>query len=324
MGKSEVQRVKAVLLVACVLGGGFLSAGQGGQTTFRSGVDVVSFGVTVVDKKGNLLTDLQEGDFEVYEEGQKQALKYFLPCGAADGGETAPLHLGALFDMSGSMEGDLGFARSAAIKFLNMLHDAKDFTLVDFDTEVRVARFGQVDFPRLVERIRTRKADGYTALWDALGVYLDGASSQDGRKILVLYTDGGDNSSRIHFDELIDLLKASDATVHAVGFLEHQPAGARMELRSRLQHIAEQTGGQAFFPTSMKMLDGAYEKVAAEIDSQYTLGYLSANARMDGTWRKVEIRVVRPGLKDIKVRTRAGYFAPYREAEAAGRRTPGA
>ena len=95
------------------------------------------------------------------------------------------------------MEEDLAFARSAAIKFLNTLHDARDITLVDFDTEVRVARFGQSEFPRLVERIRTRKADGYTALYDALGVYLDGASSQDGRKILVLYTDGGDNASSI-------------------------------------------------------------------------------------------------------------------------------
>ena len=316
--------MKAVLAVACVLGSALLVAGQGGQT-FRTGVDLVSFGVTVVDKKGNLVTDLQEADFEVYEEGKKQALSHFVPCGAMDGGGSVPLHLGALFDMSGSMDADLGFARSAAIKFLNMLHEARDFTLVDFDTEVRVARFSQAEFPRLVERIRARKADGYTALWDALGVYLDGASSQDGRKILVLYTDGGDNASHIRFNELLDLLKASDATVHAIGFLEHQPQGARMELRHRLEQIAEQTGGQAFFPLSMKALDQVYEKVAAEIDAQYTLGYISANARMDGTWRRVEIRIVRPGLKDVKVRTRAGYYAPFKETDAPARKDgPGA
>jgi len=318
--------VKTLLVVAGMLGSGLLVAGQGGQT-FRSGVDLVSFGVTVVDKKGNLVTDLVEADFEIFEEGKKQPLSHFVPCGAVDGGSTPPLHLGALFDMSGSMDLDLSFARSAAIKFLNMLQEARDFTLVDFDTEVRVARFSQPEFPRLVERIRTRKADGYTALWDALGVYLDGASSQDGRKILVLYTDGGDNASQIRFDELLDLLKASDATVHAIGFLEHQPQGARMELRHRLEQIAEQTGGQAFFPTTTKALDGVYEKVAAEIDSQYTLGYVSANTRMDGTWRRVEIRIVRPGLKDVKVRTREGYFAPYRETDAPApprKREPGA
>jgi Ca-activated chloride channel family protein len=311
--------VKAVLVLACVIAGGVPAAGQG-QRTFRAGVDLVSFGVTVVDKKGNLVTDLRQEDFEIYEEGKKQALAHFVPCGVVDGGSDVPLHLGALFDMSGSMDADLAFARSAAIKFLKTLGEARDFTLVDFDTEVRVARFSQAEFPRLVERIRTRKADGYTALWDALGVYLDGASGQDGRKILVLYTDGGDNASHIRFGELLDLLKASDATVHAIGFLEHQPQGARMELRQRLEQIAEQTGGQAFFPTTMKALDGVYEKVAAEIDAQYTLGYVSANTLMDGKWRKVEIRIVRPDAKGLKVRTRAGYFAPYREGESAGRR----
>jgi Ca-activated chloride channel homolog len=287
------------------------------RPTFRSGIDVVSFGVTVFDKKGNYLTDLRAEDVEVYEDGQKQALKFFIPCAAQgdSGGVEAPLHLGALFDISGSMEEDIAFARSAAIKFLNSLSEAHDFTLVDFDTEVRVARYSQAEFPRLVERIRSRKPEGYTALWDATGVYLDGASMQDGRKILVLYTDGGDNASNISFSELLDLLKASDVTVHAIGFLEHQPTSVKMDQRMRLQRIAEITGGQAFFPASMKDLDGAYQKVAADIDAQYTLGYLSTNARQDGTWRKVEIKVVRPGLKDIKVRTRQGYFAPLKDVQ---------
>lgn len=289
-------------------------AAQAQQPTFKSGIDVVSFGVTAFDKKGNYLTDLRPEDVEVYEDGQKQTLKFFIACAAQGAGVEAPLHLGALFDISGSMEEDMSFARSAAIKFLNSLSEAHDFTLVDFDTEVRVARFSQSEFARLVERIRSRKAEGYTALWDATGVYLDGASMQDGRKILVLYTDGGDNASNISFSELLDLLKASDVTVHAIGFLEHQSQTMKMDQRLRLQKIAEITGGQAFFPSSMKDLDGVYQKVAAEIDAQYTLGYLSTNAKQDGTWRKVEIKVVRPGLKDIKVRTRQGYFAPLKDA----------
>ena len=290
---------------------------QGGQPTFRSGVDIVNFGVTVVDKKGNYLTDLEEGDFEVHEDGQKQALRFFVPCDAQPGRSAdaqrlppAELHLGALFDISGSMDADMQFALSAAIKFLNTLSEARDFTLVDFDTEVRVARYSQSEFGRLVERIRSRKAEGYTALWDAIGVYLDGASGQEGRKILVLYTDGGDNASSISFSDLTDLLKASDVTVHAIGFLEHQPASVRQDLRSRLQRLAEITGGQAFFPMSMRDLESAYGKVAAEIDAQYSMGYVSTNTKTDGTWRKVAIKVTRPGLKDIRVRTRQGYFAP--------------
>jgi Ca-activated chloride channel homolog len=302
-----------------VVGVAAVLCAQGGQPTFRTGVDIINFNVTVVDKKGQYLTDLKEGDFEVYEEGQRQSLKFFVPCDAQAGRAaaaplpTAELHLGALFDISGSMEEDMHFARGAAIKFLNSLSEARDYTLVDFDTEIRVARYTQSEFSRMVERIRTRKAEGATALWDAIGVYLDGASGQEGRKILVLYTDGGDNSSSITFADLLNLLKASDVTVHAIGFLEHQLPSVRLDQRQRLQRIAEVTGGQAYFPLSVKELDGIYGKVAAEIDAQYAMGYVSTNAKMDGTWRKVEIKVTRPGLKDIKVRTRQGYFAPLKK-----------
>lgn len=317
-------RVKVAAASVCALGAVVVLSAQGGQPTFRTGVDIVNFGVTVVDKKGNYLTDFREGDFEVYEDGQKQTLKFFVPCDAQAGrGANAPgplppaeLHIGALLDISGSMDADMQFARSAAIKFLNSLQEARDYTLVDFDTEVRVARYSQSEFSRLVERIRSRKAEGNTALWDATGVYLDGASGQEGRKILVLYTDGGDNSSSTSFNDLINLLKASDVTVHAIGFLEHQPAGVRLELRARLQRMAEVTGGQAFFPLSIGELGGVYGKVAAEMDAQYSMGYVSANSKTDGTWRKVEIRVTRPDLRDVRVRTRQGYFAalkPFRK-----------
>jgi Ca-activated chloride channel family protein len=307
--------VKPVVAILFAFGAVVILAGQGRQPTFRSGVDIVSFGVTVADKKGNFLTDLAEKDFEVYEDGQKQALAFFVPCDAQAGRDASPLprpalHLGALFDISGSMEADMRFARSAAIKFLNVLQDAEDFTLVDFDTEVRVARYSQSEFGRLIERIRSRKAEGYTALWDATGVYLDGAADQDGRKILVLYTDGGDNGSSLSFRDVMDLLKASDVTVHAIGFLGGQPTGVRAELRGRLEQIAATAGGQAFFPSSVRDLDEVYRKIAAEIDAQYSMGYVSTQTRTDGAWRKVQIKVTRPGLMGVSVRTRQGYFAP--------------
>ena len=131
------------------------------------------------------------------------------------------MHLGLMLDTSGSMEADLKLARSAAIKFLNLLPEAEDITLVDFDTEVRVTRYPQRDFARLVERIRQRKPDGWTALYDALGDYLDGAGQQDGRKVLVMYTDGGDTRSALSFSETLTLLKASQVTVYAVGLVEN-------------------------------------------------------------------------------------------------------
>src|SRR6187200_1169980 len=185
------------------------------QPVFRTGTEIVGFGVTVTDRRGNFITDLKPEDLEVLEEGAPQAIRLFA---RGDDAETAPeLHVGLVFDTSGSMGDDITLARSAAVKFLNTLTDAKDMTLVDFDTEVRVSKFEQASFPRLVERIRSRRPGGFTALYDAIGVYLTGAIDDNGRKILVMFTDGGDTRSTTTFSKLVTMLRASDATVYAVG-----------------------------------------------------------------------------------------------------------
>lgn len=296
--------MRAFLLLASLAATTVVTVGQ--QPTFRAGVDLVTFGVTVVDKKGNLVTNLSEEDFTVIEDGTPQMVRYF----ARGDGETAPeTHLGLLLDTSGSMERDLSLARGAAIKFLNLLPTAEDITLVDFDTEVRVTRYPQRDFARLVERIRMRKPEGWTALYDALGVYLDGADQQSGRSILVMYTDGADSRSTMNFSNVMELLKASQTTVYAVGLLENT-GSYRNELRMRLQQMVDATGGQAFFPYALKELDSAYEKVLAEIKAQYHLGYLPINAAQDGTWRRVDIKLKR---SDLKLRTRKGYFAAFKD-----------
>ena len=300
-------RARIFLLTAVVALGVTRIAAQ--TPTFRTGIDLATFGVTVVDKKGEYLTDLNAEDFEIIEDGQKQTLKYFARGTELESGPE--VHVGLLFDTSGSMADDIKLSRSAAVKFLNTLSEAKDMTLVEFDTEVRVAKYGQRDFPRMVERIRGRAPDGNTALYDAMGVYLDGASEDEGRKILVVYTDGGDTQSTISFGDLMTLLRASDATVYPVGFLEH--SRGHIEERAHLMQIAEATGGQAFFPTTMKDIDAAYDKVVAQIRAQYSLAYASANTKQDGAWRKVEIRAIRPDLKGSKILSRHGYFAPYQE-----------
>jgi Ca-activated chloride channel homolog len=282
------------------------------EPMFRGGVDLVNMGITVTDKRGNLITDLKGDDFEIREDGRLQTIRYF-SMGEATSGPSPELHLGVLLDVSGSMAEDIGFTRTAAIRFLNALVDAVDITLVDFDTEVRVARYGQRDFARLVERIRQQKLGVYTAMYDAIGVYLDGADGQEGRKIMVLYTDGGDTRSTMRFSEVVDLLRASDVTVYAIGALDHQSGAPRNAQRMILEQIADATGGQAYFPTSVKEVDKIYEHVVAEIRAQYAIGYVSTNGKTDGAWRKVDIKVTRPDAKDLKVRSRKGYFAPYRD-----------
>ena len=286
------------------------------QQTFRAGVDLVHFSVVVTDKQGSPITGLKVDDFEVIEEGKPQSVTYFAEGFPEPGdlGRVLPLHLGLALDTSGSMEADINDVRTGMIKFVNANEHAVDTTLVDFDTEVRLARYGGSDYARLIERIRMRKPDGWTAFYDAVGVYLNGAADQDGEKILVIYTDGGDTRSSLTFRDLLDLLKASDVTTYVIGYLEHQPQSARNEQRMQLQRMAELTGGDAFFPGSVKELEKIYGKIEKNIAARYSLGYMSTDTRMNGTWRKVQIRLKRADLKGAKLRTREGYYAPYKDA----------
>jgi len=277
---------------------------------FRGGIDLVNVGVTVTDRLGGLVADLGPEDFEIQEDARTQTIGYFL-AGDPIAGAAPSLHVGVLLDVSESMADEIGFTRTAAIKFLNALEHAADMTVVDFDTEVRVARFSQSDFPRLVERIRQQKVRGLTALYDAIGVYLDGAAGQDGRTIMLLYTDGGDTRSTLTLPELMELLKASDATVYAIGSIAHQSTSSRLPQERVLRQIAEVTGGQAFFPAGVKELDKVYGQVLAELRAQYTIGYLSTNGKRDGAWRKVDVKLNKPGARGLRIRARKGYFAPY-------------
>ena len=287
------------------------------QPVFRAATELVTVGVTVSSRGARVSPALTRDEFEVREDGVPQPVSYFAVGDDVD--SAPPLHVGLLFDTSGSMGEDIQRARTAAVKFLNTLTEAVDITLVDFDTEVRAARFTQQDFPRLVERIRSRKPQGFTAMYDALGVYLDGTADEDGRTILVVFSDGGDTRSALRFSEALTLLRASDVTVYSIGLLEHQPASAQLGQRTRLTQLADESGGQAFFPRSMREVDEAYVDIARQIRGQYTLGYQSTNPARDGRWRKVEVRVRRDGLRGVDVRTRRGYFAPYRTSEAAPR-----
>jgi Ca-activated chloride channel family protein len=293
-----------VIVVAALVG--LSSLPVAGQFRYKTGIDVAGFAVTVVDKAGEPVQNLEADDFVVKEDGAPQSVSYFSTAAAQD---TVPLHIGLLFDISESMQRDLGFSRNAAIKFLNTFPKAEDFTLVEFSDDVRAARFSQAEFPRLVERIRNGKAKGRTSLYDAASVYLGGAFDQTGRKVLVIYTDGDDTASSRTWDDTLRTLRASDVTVYPIGFFAGR-GSPRLMLQSRLNEIARLTGGRALFPDSMKELEPMYESIAREIHGQYLLGYVPTNALRDGKWRKVVITLKNPPSQNVQLRTREGYFAP--------------
>ena len=302
-----------ISILALVLASSLLSAQR---PLFTSVIDLVHLGVSIVDDDGEPISDLSPADLEVYEDGELQEIRYFSR-GLGTDTDMLPTHLGVLLDASASMGEDERFAKTAAIKFLNTLTYAADITLVDFDDTVRVGRYSQREFPRMVERIRNRRAGGMTAFYDALGVYLDGAFDQDGRKVLLMYSDGYDTRSRMPFADTVDLLRASDVTVYAIGFQSNIPSSQRQQERMKLAQLTEITGGRVFFPTDVKALEGIYEEISQELDSRYALGYTSTNTQADGTWRRVEVKVksTRPELADVSTRSRRGYYARYQDPD---------
>lgn len=301
-------RSSVALILLAALVAGWEEGATPPQQVFRATTDLVTLPVTVTGRADTLVTGLTRDQFEVFEDGRRQEVRYFA-AGTTDG---IPLHLGLLLDTSGSMQRDLGAAGTAAIRFVNTLTEARDTTLVEFSTNVRVSRYEPQSYPRLFERIRAPEADGYTALYDALAMYLAAAEEQDGLKVLLLYTDGGDSRSTTTYGSLVEMLRLSQVMVYAVGYLENQSSTERALQQMRLSDIAKQTGGQAFFQTRKEDLEKFYARILEELESRYTLGYASDNPKRDGKFRKVEVKVSAPGLTGLKVRTRPGYYAPAR------------
>ncbi len=277
------------------------------QQTFRAGVSLVRVPVVVTARDGALVRGLTKDDFQVTEDGKTQSIQFFTAGPGMAGAERVPLHVGLLLDVSESMQADLAQAGTAAVRFVNALEEADDVTLVDFDTEVRVARFMPNQYERLFERVRSRKAGGNTALYDAIAMYLRSVSPQEGQKVLLLYTDGGDSTSSLGYGQLLKLLKSNDVLVYSIGYINAttRMTGAQMQLTE----MAHQTGGESFFPEDVRELNAIYAKILDELSSRYTIGYLPTNTADDGKWRKVEVKLVRAGLEKAKIRTRPGYFS---------------
>jgi Ca-activated chloride channel family protein len=276
---------------------------------FRAGVALVRLPVVVTGRDGILVRGLEADAFEVREDGVPQKISAF-----AEGapGEAVPLHLGLLLDASASMDKDLRAAANAAVQFVTGLEEAVDVTFVDFDASIRIGRFEPGSYERLFERIRSPKADGMTALYDAIAAYVRGTAGRDGQHVLLLYTDGGDSASRLNYPELLQLLRADNVILYALGYLENQLSADRVKAQMQLGAMARETGGDVFFPASVKELTQAYARILDELGSRYTIGYVPSNSAMDGRFRKVQVRLPAPEHRSAKVRTRPGYVAAAR------------
>ena len=277
------------------------------QQTFRTGVSLVRVPVVVTAKDGTLVRGLTQADFQVTEDGKPQEIQYFAAGASSAVTPDGGLHVGLLLDISASMTADLSQAGTAAVRFVNALSEADDVTLVDFDEQVRVARFQPNQYERLFERIRSRKAGGNTALYDAIAMYIQSVAGQTGQKVLLLYTDGGDSTSALTYGRLLKIIKSNDVLVYSIGYVNQTTRMTAAQMQ--LTEMARQTGGESYFPGDPRELNAIYAKILDELSSRYTIGYLPPTGAEDGKWRKIDVKLTRAELQKSKVRSRPGYFA---------------
>jgi Ca-activated chloride channel family protein len=300
--------VKGMTLAILFAAGGatVLTAAQGQR--IRSGVELVSLNVTATDGQGKYTTDLNEEEFEVFEDGAKQKLTFFSKT-------QQPISLALLLDTSASMDERMGIAQEAAIGFAKQLHKEDQASVIDFDSQVRVLSDFTNDASALEKAIRTTTPNGSTSLYNALYIALKElkkvktkAPSDIRRQAIVLLSDGDDTSSLIEFDQVLDLAKRSEVVIYAIGLRAGEIARREFkEAEFVLKQLANETGGRAFFVADARELAKIYQGIWDELSSQYAIAYSSANPKRDGAWRRVQVRLLRP---NITARTKLGYYGP--------------
>jgi Ca-activated chloride channel family protein len=293
--------------ISLVLAMVVLAAGLAAGQRLRSGVDLVTLTVTVTDG-ARYVTDLAQEDFEVYEDSAKQNVTFF------SRGQQ-PIALAVLLDTSASMEEKLGTAQEAAIGFAKRLRADDEMEVIDFDSQVRILQTFTSDVSSLESAIRETTPNGSTSLYNAIYVSLKDLKKitprtpdEIRRQAIVVLSDGDDTSSLVEYEEVLDLAKRSETAIYAIG-LRQQTFGRRefREAEFVLRQLSQETGGRAFFPNAVSELPKIYEQISEELASQYTLAYTSKNPLRNAAWRRIVVRVTRPGAN---ARTRQGYYAP--------------
>jgi Ca-activated chloride channel family protein len=276
---------------------------------FPVALDLVNVTVTVRDERGGLVSDLTQDDFTILEDGRPQQVRLFAPAATKEEREELVLNLGMLFDTSESMRKDLRLSQQSATRFLEAIPRARDLLLVFFDRDIRLSRYSSENQQGIFSRILETQGQGQTALRDAISFYISRVIDTPGRKVLVLFTDGDDTTSRTSMQELQQLVRSSEVTIYPVAFPgEHRPQSAdALRARSFLYWLAEETGGLVFQPTASKQLAAIYASILDELGSQYVLGYTSDNPKRDGRFRRITVELKQPQLK---LRHRRGYDAP--------------
>lgn len=273
---------------------------------FRSDTRVVVCNTTVVDKNGHLITDLPKSAFTVTENGVPQEIRVFKR-------EDLPVSLGLVIDNSGSMRDKRAKVAAAALALVKDSNKDDEVFVVNFNDEAFLDLPHQKDFTNdlaeMEEALSRIDSRGGTAMRDAIRMSIDHLKEKGHKpkKVLVVVTDGNDNSSVINLENLVKAAQQSEVLIYSVGLLSEEEKTEAKRAKRALEDLAIATGGETFFPKDLTEVDHIAHQVAHDIRSQYTIEYSPTNTAMDGTYRQIKVTVNAPGHPTV--RTRSGYYA---------------
>jgi Ca-activated chloride channel homolog len=260
-------------------------------------VQVVQVNALIFDRSGRFVSGVQPSQFRVLEDGKPQQILHFAA-------EEAPLEIVVAMDISGSMGAAVEDLKAAVKQFLTKLKRNDLVTLVAFNQEMFVLAQRESDPVTLSAAVDRLTAWGGTTLYDVIIRSLELLSRQPGRRSLVVFSDGEDQSSQASFAVVDRALRGTDATLFMVGLGRGRE---QANLRETLEVLSEPTGGRAIIADKPSELGEAFTELLNELTHQYLIGYESTNTARDGGWRRLEVDL--PGTSH-RVRARQGYFAP--------------
>jgi VWFA-related protein len=266
-------------------------------------VNRVVLWLSATDKKGNFITDLAQEDFRVFEDGREQQILEFYR-------EDRPIRMAILLDSSGSMKEKLPEVHDAAASFVDTLREEDQALLIDFDDKVFLVEELTSDHERLKKAITSTEAIGGTAVYDVLHAAYRKIGQLDGRKAVVLLSDGDDTASQFGFKRVLEEAKSNSAMIYSIGL----GGGGQGPRKSVLKDFSDYTGGRPYFVKKASELGQVYQRIAEELRTQYYIAYSTTNDEWDGRWMKLEVRSERD---DLDLRARRGYFA-VRKSDAGG------
>lgn len=269
--------------------------------------DLVTLTLTVTDIYGRYVSGLNKNAFTITDNGQPQDITFFSD-------SDAPVSVGILFDVSGSMSKDkIVKARNALSRFILTSHPSDEYFLIAFNNRAQLLLDRTRDSDAVLQKLTLLQPKNNTALYDA--VYLGVERVTRGvhqKRALLIISDGQDNASRYNFGEVRRLMKEADVVTYSVGIIGGSDATSSlgMQGQSFLDEISSVSGGKSFYPQSDVELDEIFERIALELRHQYSIGYTPKDFEPDGKWRKVKTKVKPPrGLPRLTVRGREGYYA---------------